>query len=192
MRSAGKRKNGAIGLSPEATLTAAMPISISALASSVVILVRSLCDQVCEPTVMAGRDVLFQDLGMPAGVLADREEHGLGALVGQRLEHALGVAGPGAVVEGQHDLVVAQEVIGLEVLEAEAGRAGGVDFHHALDAEGFRIVAFLFGQCRERGRGLLGHRRGRSSGLGWSRSSRSGGLRIFGPRGRGRRRHRDG
>ena len=59
MRSAGKRKNGAIGLLPEAMLTAAMPFSTSALAASNGILVRSLCDQVCEPTVMpAARSLL--------------------------------------------------------------------------------------------------------------------------------------
>ena len=94
---------------------------------------------------VAGRDDLLEDLGMIAGMLADREEHRLGALVGQRLEHALGVARPRAVVEGQHDFLVAQEVIGLEMLEAEAGAAGGVDLHHARDAERVRIVTFCLG-----------------------------------------------
>ena len=50
-RSAGKRKNGATGLLPSAIETAAMPFSISALASSYDIFERSLCDQVWEPTV---------------------------------------------------------------------------------------------------------------------------------------------
>ena len=102
---------------------------------------------------VAGRGHLLENFGMPAGVLADREEQRLGALVGQRLEHALGVARPRAVVERQHDLVVAQEVVGLEVLEAEAGAAGGVDLDHALDAERIRIVTFGLGHDWRGGRG---------------------------------------
>ena len=90
-RSAGKRKNGPTGLLPSAMLTAAMPFSISALAS----VRRQLRQILVRPGVradgVAGRGHLLEDFGMLAGVLADREEHRLGALVGQRLEHALGV-----------------------------------------------------------------------------------------------------
>jgi hypothetical protein len=43
--------------------------------------------------------------------------------------------------------MVAQEVIGLEMLEAEAGSAGGVDLDDAGDAERVRVFAF-----RRRGR----------------------------------------
>src|SRR6185437_15237428 len=78
---------------------------------------------------------------MPAGVFTDREKHGLGALIGERLEHALGIARPRAIVESQHDLVVTQEVVGFEVLEAEARTASGIDLNRTLDAERVRIGA---------------------------------------------------
>ena len=78
---------------------------------------------------------------MPAGMLADREKHRLGALIGERLEDAVGIARPRAVVERQHDFMVAQEVVSFEMLEAETGAAGGVDLHHARNAECVRIVA---------------------------------------------------
>ena len=78
---------------------------------------------------------------MPHGVLADGEEQGLGALIRECLEDRRGVAGPWAVVEGQHHLVFAQEIVGLELLEAEAGPAGGIDLHNAGDAERIRIPA---------------------------------------------------
>ena len=145
-RSAGKRKNGAHRLVAERDAHRR-----DALLDFGLGLVRRHLRQVLvRPGVradgVAGRRHLLQDFGMPAGMLADREEQRLGALVGQRLEHGRRVARPRAVVEGQHDFFVAQEVIGLEVLEAEAGAAGGVDLHHAGDAERVRIVAF----CRRR------------------------------------------
>ena len=54
-------------------------------------------------------------------MFADREEDAGGAFIGQRLQHRRRVVRPGAVIEGQHHLVVAQEVELLEMLEAEAG-----------------------------------------------------------------------
>ena len=87
------------------------------------------------------RGHLLEDFGMPHGVLADGEEQGLGALIGKRLEDRQGVARPRSVVEGQHHLVVAQEIVGFELLEAEAGAAGGIDLNHARDAERIRIPA---------------------------------------------------
>ena len=51
--------------------------------------------------------------------------------------------------------MVAQEVVGLEVLEAEARAAGGVDLHDARDAERVRIVALCRG-VRRRGGGAGG------------------------------------
>src|SRR5262249_60004837 len=73
------------------------------------------------------RDRLLGDLRMPGCVLADLEEGRLEAFVGKYLEHGGRVAWPGTVVEGQDDFLVAQEVILLEMLEAEAGTAGGID-----------------------------------------------------------------
>jgi hypothetical protein len=43
-------------------------------------------------------------------MLADREEHRLGAFVGERLEHGGRVDRPRAVIEGQHDFLVGQKV----------------------------------------------------------------------------------
>ena len=58
--------------------------------------------------------------------------------------------------------MIAQEVVGLEVLEAEAGAASGVDLDDALDAERVRIIAFGF--CNDRGRSGSRRRRGGSGG----------------------------
>src|SRR5262249_49812548 len=79
---------------------------------------------------------LLEDAGLVGGVQADREEDRLGAVRGERGEHCRGVLRPGAVVEGEHHLAFAQEVVGLEMLEAEAGAAGGVDFDHPRDTYG--------------------------------------------------------
>ena len=83
-------------------------------------------------------------------VLADREEHGLGALVGERLEHRGRIDGPWTVVEGQHDFLVGQEIELLEMLETEAGSARGVDLDHAGNPERIGIGASLF-RLRRRG-----------------------------------------
>ena len=84
---------------------------------------------------------LLEDAGLVGGVQADREEDRLGAVRGERGEHRRRVLRPGAVVEGENDLAFAQEVVGLEVLEAEAGAAGGVDFDHPRDTDGIGIAA---------------------------------------------------
>ena len=78
-----------------------------------------------------GLNHLFGDFGMPHCVLADVKERGFQTLIGQRLEHRRRALPPGAIVEGQDDLLVAQEVVPLEVLEAESGAAGGVDLDDA-------------------------------------------------------------
>ncbi len=84
---------------------------------------------------MAGRGHLLEDSGLVGCVQADREEDRLGAVGGERRQHHLGVLRPGPVVEGQHDLALAQKVVALEMLEAEARAAGGVDLHGAGNAE---------------------------------------------------------
>ena len=90
--------------------------------------------------VTGGGDLL-QDFRVIGRVLADDEEGGLHALIGERLQH--GRRGrPRAVVEGEQHFVVAQEVVLLEMLEAEARTAGGVDLDRARNAERIRIVAF--------------------------------------------------
>ena len=55
--------------------------------------------------------------------------------LGKRSEHCRGVLRPGAVVEGEHDLAFAQKIMALEVLESEAGAAGGVDLDNSRHAQ---------------------------------------------------------
>src|SRR5262245_26055945 len=98
---------------------------------------------------VAGRCHLFHDLGMPPGVLADREEDRLGALLGQCLEHGWRMSRPWTIIEGQHDLFVAEKVIGLEMLESEAGPASRVDLDNAGNSKGVGIVALR--GCGSRG-----------------------------------------
>ncbi len=100
-----------------------------------------------------GRGHLAENFRMVGGMLADREEQGLGALVGQRLEHRRRVERPRTVVKRQHHFLVGEEIELLEMLEAETGSAGGVDLDHAADAERIRIGAAGFLQTRGR-RGL--------------------------------------
>ena len=106
---------------------------------------------------VAGGGNLLEDAGLVGGMQADREEDRLGAVRGQRGEHVRRVLRPGAVVEGQHDLAFAQKIVALEVLEAEAGPAGGIDLDRAGDAQGVGIAAGGWG--RRRGRGLRDHHR---------------------------------
>jgi hypothetical protein len=95
--------------------------------------------------VAAGGNLL-EDTGLVGGMQADREEDRLGAVRGQRGEHVRRVLRPGAVVEGQHDLAFAQKIVALEVLEAEAGPAGGVDLDRAGDAQAVGIAAGGWGR----------------------------------------------
>ena len=78
---------------------------------------------------------------MPSGVLADRKKYGLGALVCQRLEHRRRVSRPRTVIERQNDFLILEKVVGLEMLKAEAGSAGGVNFNDARHTERVWIVA---------------------------------------------------
>src|SRR5262249_3152762 len=113
---------------------------------------------------------LLHDFWVPPGMLADGEKHRLRALVRQRLEHRRSVTGPRSVVESQHDFVVGQEVIGLEMLKAKTRPARRIDLDHAGNAKRVGIVTFY--RCRK-------GRRCRRSGC-----SRSGRRSILGPSGR--------
>src|SRR5258708_1554522 len=83
---------------------------------------------------------LLEDPGLIRGMQADREEDRLGAVRGERGEHRVRVLRPGAVVEGEHHLAFAKEIMALEVLESEAGAAGGVDLDHTADPQSVGIV----------------------------------------------------
>jgi hypothetical protein len=71
------------------------------------------------------------------------------------LVHCGRIHRPRAVVESQHDFLVLQEVVSLEVLETETRPARRIDLDHARNAERVRIVALR--------RGLLGDSRAAKS-----------------------------
>ena len=60
----------------------------------------------------------------------------------------MGVAHLRTVVEGEDDLLQAQKVIGLVVLEAEAGAPVRVDLHDAGDAQRVGVGACPLCGCR--------------------------------------------
>src|SRR6266496_1959932 len=76
---------------------------------------------------------------MPHGVLPDREERGFDAVRGERREHGRRIIRPRPVVERQHDLLRTQEIEILEMLEAEAGAASGIDLDDASESKRIRL-----------------------------------------------------
>src|SRR6266699_864011 len=123
---------------------------------------------------------LLDKLGVPDGVLADREERRLDAVRRQCGEHGWRIVRPGSVVEGEHHLLVAEEIMLLEVLEPEARPASGVDLYYARDSK-HRGAAPTSGRVGERR--LMGERWGRSRPCGacgfrrrWKGRTRSHGL----------------
>ena len=69
---------------------------------------------------MPGCGHLLENAGLVGGMQADGEEDRLRAVCGKRGKHRLGILGPGAVVESEHDLAFAQEIMALEMLEPKA------------------------------------------------------------------------
>jgi hypothetical protein len=79
----------------------------------------------------SGRGDFAGYIGPPSGVFADLKEGRFDAIVLERLQNHRRVFRPRAVVEGEHDFFVAQEVVLLEMLGPEGRTAGGVDFDDA-------------------------------------------------------------
>jgi len=79
----------------------------------------------------SGSKHFFRQLGTPARVFSDFEERRLETLVSQRLQDGCGAARPRSIVERQNDLLVAQEIVSLQVLEAEYRAASGIDLDDA-------------------------------------------------------------
>ena len=98
---------------------------------------------------------------MPSRVLADFEEGRFQTFVGQRLEHCRGT-GPRTVVEGQNDFLVVEEIVLLEMLEAESGAAGGVDLDNPREAHATGALALWDGAGGRRGYVLNGSVRHRA------------------------------
>ena len=81
---------------------------------------------------------------MPHSVLTDGKEQSLGALICKRFEDRLCISGPWAVVESQHHLAFAKEIVSLELLEAETGAARGINLNEreTPSASGFSQMGF--------------------------------------------------
>ena len=108
------------------------------------------------PTVMPAAITCSGDLRVPSRVLADLEEGRFQTFVGQRLEHGRRVAAKDRRRRSD-DFLVTQEVILLEMLEAEAGAAGGIDLDDPREPHAARLIAQRNGRgCR---RGLRLRRR---------------------------------
>src|SRR3954447_17308033 len=106
---------------------------------------------------MPGRGDLLENSGLVGRVQTNREEDGLGAVRLQRCEHGRSILGPWAVVESEHHLAFPQEVVGLEMLETEAGPPCSVDLDDARYADCVRVARA--GRGCSRGGRLCGSRR---------------------------------
>jgi len=80
---------------------------------------------------MPSRGHLLENFRMIRRMQADGKKDRLGAVRRERLQHRRSVLWPGPVIEGQHDLTFAQEVMSLKVLKAKSGSARRVDFDYA-------------------------------------------------------------
>src|SRR5579872_3169933 len=89
---------------------------------------------------VAGRLDLPENFRRPHGVLADLEEQRPCTIGLECRQHGRRIVWPRAIVEGEHDLAGLQEVVLLEMLEAEARSASGVDLDHAGNAQRVRMT----------------------------------------------------
>ena len=96
------------------------------------------------------------EVGIAAGHAADQEIIGLHAMLGQHVEHAIGVWRQRAVVEGQHDLLVLERQRVGVLHRADAGKFARVHRHHPAGAERIRIARTI-GGARLRGRHRAEH-----------------------------------
>ena len=121
---------------------------------------------------MAGFRNTAQYFRIVGGVLADGEERREYALTRQRLDDC-GGGRPRTIVEGQNDFLITQEVMLLEMLEAESRSASRIDFDDAgyakcswVPARRSRVCGSIaagglggcFGTRRRRNRDLCGGR----------------------------------
>src|SRR6516162_1619773 len=94
----------------------------------------------------------FGQIGAPSCVFADLKECRLGAAVLQRLEYHRRVSGPWAIVEGQRDFLIAQEIILFEMLGSERRATCRIYLNESREPEGVRIIASSNWLWRHRGR----------------------------------------
>jgi hypothetical protein len=77
----------------------------------------------------SGGSEFFRQIGAPSRVFANLKECRLGTVVLQRLEDHRRVARPGAVVEGQGNFLITQEIILLEMLGSERRTTCRIDLN---------------------------------------------------------------
>src|SRR3979411_2024854 len=94
---------------------------------------------------MARRGDLLEDFRVIGRVFADGKENAARALICERLQHRRRIDRPRTVIERPPYFMVAQKIQLLEVLEAEARSAGGIDLNDAGDAERIGIGASSLG-----------------------------------------------
>ena len=99
---------------------------------------------------VAGLADFAQQVRIAARHAADDEIGGLHAMLGQHIEHAVGVGRQRAVVEGQHDLVVLERQRARVVDRADARMLLRIDRQHAAGAERIRIARAIGGARRRR------------------------------------------
>ena len=98
------------------------------------------------PTVIPASITCFGDFGMPSRVLADFEEGRFQTFVGiSALSSTAGVLGQGPSSKVKTTSLVVEEAVLLEMLEAEAGAAGGVDLDDPREAHAAGLVALRDG-----------------------------------------------
>ncbi len=85
------------------------------------------------------------EVGIAAGHPADQEIIGIHAMLGQHVEHAIGVWRQRAVVEGQHDLLVLERQRMGILRRADAGKLSRVHRQHPAGAERVRIARTIIG-----------------------------------------------
>ena len=100
--------------------------------------------------VAFGKDAAGE-VRIAAGHAADQEVVGFHAVLGQHVEHAIGVGRHRAVVEGQHDLFVLERQRTGVLHHSDAGKLTRVDRQYSAGAERIRIAGTI-GGARLRGR----------------------------------------
>jgi hypothetical protein len=115
---------------------------------------RQVVEQRMRIGVMAERMAFRQsppgDLRMCVDIAAEQEEGGADAFRLQGVEHPRRGCRPGAVVEGQHQFLVAQRQGVGEVLAADPGGASGIDGQHPFGAERIVIARTRLRRCGRR------------------------------------------
>ena len=139
------RKNDATACRlPSAAPTEAMPRSISSFTVSIGARSKpSRWFSLWVPIGVAFGEDAAGEVRIAARHAADQEIIGFHAMLGQHVEHAIGVWRHRAVVEGQHDLLVFERQRVGVLHRADARKLARVHRHHPAGAERIRIAGTI-------------------------------------------------